>query len=63
VINASGKAIKANMKSVTAAAATAKIPDDLRYSITNSAWRKPIRSPARSGRWSTSSSPPTRCTC
>jgi phosphate ABC transporter phosphate-binding protein len=35
VLNASGKAIKADLKSVTAAAATAKIPDDLRYSITN----------------------------
>ena len=35
VVNASGKAIKADLKSVTAAAATAKIPDDLRYSITN----------------------------
>jgi phosphate transport system substrate-binding protein len=35
VINADGKAIKADMKSVTAAAAGAKIPDDLRYSITN----------------------------
>ncbi len=35
VINASGKAIKADMKSVTAAAATAEIPDDLCYSITN----------------------------
>jgi phosphate transport system substrate-binding protein len=35
MINKSGKAIKAEMSSVTAAAATAKIPDDLRYSITN----------------------------
>jgi phosphate transport system substrate-binding protein len=35
VINAAGKPIKADMKSVTAAAAGAKIPDDLRYSITN----------------------------
>jgi phosphate transport system substrate-binding protein len=35
VINAKGKAIKGDMKSVTAAAATAEIPDDLRYSITN----------------------------
>jgi phosphate transport system substrate-binding protein len=35
VINAAGNPIKADMKSVTAAAATADIPDDLRYSITN----------------------------
>jgi phosphate transport system substrate-binding protein len=35
VINAAEKPIKATMKSVTAAAATAEIPDDLRYSITN----------------------------
>jgi phosphate transport system substrate-binding protein len=35
VINAAGNPIKADMKSVTAAAATAEIPDDLRYSITN----------------------------
>ena len=35
MINAAGKTIKADMKSVTAAAATAKIPDDLRYCITN----------------------------
>ena len=35
VINAAGKPIKADMKSVMAAAATAKIPDDLRFSITN----------------------------
>jgi phosphate transport system substrate-binding protein len=33
--NQAGKTIKADMKSVTAAAATAQIPDDLRYSITN----------------------------
>jgi len=33
--NSKGKAIKPDMKSVTAAAATAEIPDDLRYSITN----------------------------
>jgi phosphate transport system substrate-binding protein len=36
VKNQKGKAIKADMKSVTAAAATAEIPPDLRYSITNS---------------------------
>jgi phosphate transport system substrate-binding protein len=35
MLNKSGKPIKADMKSVTAAAATAEIPDDLRYSITN----------------------------
>jgi phosphate transport system substrate-binding protein len=35
VLNSKGKAIKGDMKSVTAAAATAEIPDDLRYSITN----------------------------
>lgn len=35
VVNAKGKAIKAEMSSVTAAAATATIPDDLRYSIVN----------------------------
>ena len=35
MVNAKGKTIKASMKSVTAAAATATIPDDLRYSITN----------------------------
>jgi phosphate transport system substrate-binding protein len=35
VKNRAGKAIKGDMKSVTAAAATAKIPDDLRYSITD----------------------------
>jgi len=35
VINASGKAIKPDTKSVTAAAATVAIPDDLRYSITD----------------------------
>ncbi len=35
MVNAAGKPIRADMKSVTAAAATADIPDDLRYSITN----------------------------
>jgi phosphate transport system substrate-binding protein len=35
VVNGAGKTIKADLKSVTAAAATAEIPDDLRYSITN----------------------------
>jgi phosphate ABC transporter phosphate-binding protein len=35
VVNARGKAVKAEMKSVTAAAATADVPDDLRYSIVN----------------------------
>lgn len=35
VINARGKTIKADLASVTAAAAAAEIPDDLRYSITN----------------------------
>jgi phosphate transport system substrate-binding protein len=35
VVNSKGKTIKADIKSVTAAAATAEIPDDLRYSITN----------------------------
>ncbi len=35
VINSKGKAVKAEMKSVTAAAAAADIPDDLRYSITD----------------------------
>jgi phosphate transport system substrate-binding protein len=35
VLNQKGKAIKADTKSVTAAAATAKIPEDLRYSITD----------------------------
>ncbi|MGL4554203.1 MAG: phosphate ABC transporter substrate-binding protein PstS [Gemmataceae bacterium] len=35
VVNSKGKAVKAEMKSVTAAAATADIPDDLRYSIVN----------------------------
>ncbi len=35
VINRKGKAVKGSMKSVTAAAAAAEIPDDLRYSITN----------------------------
>ncbi len=35
MINREGKGIKADMKSVTAAAAGADIPDDLRYSITN----------------------------
>jgi phosphate transport system substrate-binding protein len=35
VHNRKGKAIKADMKSVTAAAATAEVPDDLRYSITD----------------------------
>jgi phosphate transport system substrate-binding protein len=36
VLNSKQKAIKADMTSVTAAAAAAEIPDDLRYSITNS---------------------------
>jgi phosphate transport system substrate-binding protein len=35
VLNSKGKAIKADLKSVTAAAASATIPEDLRYSITN----------------------------
>lgn len=35
IINKAGKPIKADMKSVTAAAATVKVPDDLRYSITD----------------------------
>jgi phosphate transport system substrate-binding protein len=35
VRNAAGKPIKGDMQSVTAAAASAEIPDDLRYSITN----------------------------
>jgi phosphate transport system substrate-binding protein len=35
ILNRAGQAIKADLKSVTAAAATAKIPDDLRYSITD----------------------------
>ena len=35
MVNAKGKTIKASMKSVTAAAATATIPDYLRYSIVN----------------------------
>ena len=35
MVNAKGKTIKASMESVTAAAASAKIPDDLRYSIVN----------------------------
>ena len=35
VKNVAGKAVKGDMASVTAAAATAKVPDDLRYSITN----------------------------
>ena len=35
MVNAKGKTIKASMESVTAAAETAKIPDDLRYSIVN----------------------------
>ncbi len=35
MINRDGKAIKADMQSVTAAAAGAEIPEDLRYSITN----------------------------
>jgi phosphate transport system substrate-binding protein len=35
VINKDGNAIKADLKSVTAAAAGAEIPEDLRYSITN----------------------------
>src|SRR5262249_16670064 len=37
VINAKEKPIKASLKSATAAAAAATIPDDLRYSITNAA--------------------------
>jgi phosphate transport system substrate-binding protein len=35
VVNKKGKAVLADMKTVTAAAANAKIPDDLKYSITN----------------------------
>jgi phosphate transport system substrate-binding protein len=35
ITNARGKAIKPDLKSVVAAAATAQIPDDLRYSIVN----------------------------
>ena len=35
MVNAKGKTIKASLESVTAAAATAIIPDDLRYSIVN----------------------------
>ena len=35
VVNKAGKPVKADMKSVTAAAANAEIPDDLRYSITD----------------------------
>lgn len=35
VVNPKGKAVKAEMRSVTAAAATACVPDDLRYSIVN----------------------------
>jgi phosphate transport system substrate-binding protein len=37
VKNSKGKRIKADMKSVTAAAAAAEVPADLRYSITNAA--------------------------
>ena len=40
VINAAGKPVKADLASVTAAAATAEIPDDLRYSITNAKGEK-----------------------
>ena len=35
MVNSAGKTIKASLESVTAAAATAKVPDDLRYSIVN----------------------------
>ena len=35
MVNAKGKTVKAGMESVTAAAASAEIPDDLRYSIVN----------------------------
>lgn len=35
MVNAAGKTVSADTKSVTAAAATADIPDDLKYSITN----------------------------
>jgi phosphate ABC transporter phosphate-binding protein len=35
MVNAKGKTVEASMESVTAAAASAKIPDDLRYSIVN----------------------------
>ena len=35
MVNAKGKTVKASMESVTAAAASAKIPEDLRYSIVN----------------------------
>ncbi|MFO0926665.1 MAG: phosphate ABC transporter substrate-binding protein PstS [Gemmataceae bacterium] len=34
VVNTAGKPVRADLQSVTAAAATAEIPDDLRYSIT-----------------------------
>jgi phosphate ABC transporter phosphate-binding protein len=37
MVNSRGKTIKASMESVTAAAASATIPDDLRYSIVNAA--------------------------
>ena len=49
--NSAGSYVKASLESVTAALASAKIPDDFRFSMVNPPGEKPIRLPARRGCW------------
>ena len=50
--NSAGQFVSPTLESITASMATAQIPDDFRFSMTNPPGDNLIRSPARHGCWS-----------